>query len=171
MPNRIEKVASQTMGVVKAAKACVEGVHGVFSQLVREHGEVTALLLRVKATSDAKVRGEFFPFIRAELLSHEQGELTVVYPAFLEHANLADFAEEHEEDATELEEQIELLTETAYDDERWQPRFDELVALVQAHVEKEEAEYFPAASKALGREKAEEMRARYEATKAKAAKE
>jgi hemerythrin superfamily protein len=168
MPHRAEKVASEVMGIAKGAKAQVEGVHGVFQHLMREHGEVTALLLRVKASSDPKVRSEFFPLIRQELLSHEKGEVTDVYPAFAAHPELAEFAEEHEEDTSELEESIDLVTETPYDDERWSARFAELVDVVSAHVEKEESEYFPTASRVIGREQSEAMLARFEATKAKA---
>jgi hypothetical protein len=47
MPHRTEKVVSEVMGAAKNAKAKLEGVHGVFQHLMREHGEVTALLLRV----------------------------------------------------------------------------------------------------------------------------
>ncbi len=168
MPHRTEKVVSEVMGAAKSAKAKLEGMHGVFQHLMREHGEVTALLLRVKASSDPKVRSDFFPLIRQELLSHEKGELTDVYPVFAKHPQLAEFAEEHEEDASELEERIDLVTETPYDDERWAARFAELVDLVSAHVEKEENEYFPAASKVIGREQSEEMLARFESTKASA---
>jgi hemerythrin superfamily protein len=168
MPHRTEKVVSEVMGAAKNAKAKLEGVHGVFQHLMREHGEVTALLLRVKASSDPKVRADFFPLIRQELLSHEKGELTDVYPVFEKYPELAEFAEEHEEDATELQERIDLLTETPYEDDRWAPRFAELVDLVSAHVADEENKYFPAASKVIGREQSDEMLSRFEATKASA---
>ena len=168
MPHRTEKAASEVLGLVKSAKARIEGVHGVFQHLMREHGEVTALLLRVKASSDPKVRAEFFPLIRQELLSHEKGELSAVYPVLAQYAELAEFAEEHEEDAAELEDQIDRVTETPYDDGRWAERFTELVELVTAHVAEEENEYFPAASKVIDREKSEEMLTQFEAAKARA---
>jgi hypothetical protein len=168
MPHRTEKVVSEVMGAAKSAKAKLEGLQGVFQHLMREHGEVTALLLRVKASTDPKVRAEFFPLIRQELLSHEIGELADVYPVFAEYPALAEFAEEHEEDASELEERIDLVTETPYDDERWAPRFAELVDLVSAHVEDEEERYFPAASKVIGRQQSEEMLSRFEETKERA---
>jgi hypothetical protein len=66
------------MGAVKATKAKIKGLTGVFERLSREHGEVMALLLRVKASSHPEVRAELFPKIRAELLSHEKGELLEV---------------------------------------------------------------------------------------------
>ena len=165
MPHRTEKIASQVMGAAKNVKAKIEGIHGVFAHLMREHGEVNALLLRVKSSSDPKVRAEFFPLIRQELLSHEKGELTDVYPVFKEYVALKDFAEEHEVDTTELAERIDLVTETPYDDERWGTRFAELAELVSRHVEEEETTYFPAASKLIPREKSEQMLTQFEATK------
>jgi len=166
MPNRIEKVASEAMGAVKATKAKVEGLSGVFSQLAREHGEVTALLLRGKASSDPKVRAELWPKIREELLSHETGERTVVYPAFREKTELSLFAAEHDREADELERRINELTMTAYDVDLWPTRFGELVDLITKHVKEEESEYFPAASKAFGRERSEELLRQYETAKA-----
>lgn len=170
MPNGIEKAASEVMGAVKSAKARLEGLTGVLQHLAREHGEVTALLLRVKASRDPKVRAELFPKIRAELLSHEKAELTNVYPVFREQPALAAFAEEHDNEAGELEAAIALVTATAYEDGVWQSRFEDLIALVTRHVQEEEGEWFPAAEDALGKPWTEEVLPRYEATKAKVMK-
>jgi hemerythrin superfamily protein len=166
MPNGIEKAASEVLGAVKSAKARLEGLTGVFQHLAREHGEVTALLLRVKSSRDPKVRAELFPKIRAELLSHEKAELTNVYPAFQQQPALAAFAEEHDNEASELEAAIAEVAGTPYEDARWQSRFEELVQLVTRHVDEEENEWFPAAEDALGKPWTEEVLPRYEATKA-----
>jgi hypothetical protein len=161
MPNRVEKVASEVMGAVKAAKATVENLSGVFKQLAREHGEVTALLLRLKISSDPKVRRELFPTIREELLSHEKGELAVVYPVFREHEELAAYAEMHEAEAGALARTIDQLTGMAYDDADWGASFARLTDMVARHVKEEEDEFFPVASKLLGKEATAQMNARY----------
>src|SRR5579884_4353382 len=80
MPTRTEQIASKAMGAMKVAKATVKGLGGVFRKLSQEHGEVTALLMRVKRSSDVEVRRSLFPDIRRELLCHEKAELEVVYP-------------------------------------------------------------------------------------------
>jgi Hemerythrin HHE cation binding domain len=123
MPNPIEKAASQVLGAVKSAKARVSGLTGVFQHLAREHGEVTALLLRVKLSSDPKVRAELFPKIREELLSHEKGELAEVYPAFRGNSELEDIASRHDREASQLEQKINGLTLSAYEDPTWGDRF------------------------------------------------
>jgi hypothetical protein len=170
MPNGIEKAASEVMGAVKSTKARIEGLTGVFQHLAREHGEVTALLLRVKASRDPKVRAELFPKIRAELLSHEKAELTNVYPVFRQQPALAALAEEHNDEAEELETAIAQVSAVAYEDDAWQSRFEDLIDLVTRHVKEEESEWFPAAEKALGKPWTEEALPRYEATKAKVMK-
>lgn len=170
MPNRMEKVASEVLGAAKATKARVEGVTGVFEQLTREHGEVIALLMRVRMSSELEVRAELMPKIRAELLSHEKGEATDVYSVFRQHDDLVDFAEEHETDVGQLEEAIAQLSALRYDDELWPSRFDDLYDLVLRHTRDEEGEYFPAASHALGREQSEQILTRYRITKAQAMK-
>jgi hypothetical protein len=165
-----EKVASKASGAIRATKARVERETGVFEQLTREHGEVIALLERVRMSSELEVRAALMPRIRAELLSHEKGEATDVYPIFRQHEDLADFAEEHDTDVEQLEEAIAQLFALGYEDELWPSRFDDLYDLVTRHIREEEEEYFPAASHALGRDQSEQILRRYQMTKAGALK-
>jgi hemerythrin superfamily protein len=169
MPNPVEKAASEVMGVVKSTKARLAGLTGVFQHLAREHGEVTALLLRVKSSSDPKVRAELFPKIREELLSHEKGELAEVYPAFRGNSELEDIASQHGREASELEEKIKGLSTLPYNHPSWADRFSEIVKMVSEHVKEEEGEFFPTAERILGHETADRLLPRYEEAKARAA--
>jgi hypothetical protein len=110
MPSRMEKVAPEALGAVEATKARAKGLTGVFEQLTREHGEIIAMLMRVRMSSELQVRAALMPKIRAELLSHEEGEVTDVYPVFRQHDDLVDFAEEHHAEAEQLEEAIGQLS-------------------------------------------------------------
>src|SRR5262245_17529982 len=74
MTSKIEEMAAKAVGVAKAAKATLEGFDGVFRHIVQEHGEVSALLMRLKLSSDPDTRRELWSDIRKELLSHEQAE-------------------------------------------------------------------------------------------------
>ena len=170
MANRLENAASGVLGSFKRAKAKIQGLTGVFARLSRDHGEVTALLLRVKATSDRKVRQELFPRIRAELLSHEEGEQTAVYPAFRRSEQLARYAQEHEREAQDLEKEIHLLSTTDYGDPIWRELFSKLVERVSQHVKEEEGTFFPAANRVLGREESERILPQYELAKTNAMK-
>lgn len=160
-----EKIASKAMGGIKAAKATVEGLTGVFRHLAQEHGEVTALLLRVKTSSDPKVRIELFPTIRKELLSHEHGELEVVYPAMEPHDELKPMVAQHRQEAAQLEKMLEQLVALDYQDEAWMTTFSSMVDIIQRHTQEEENQIFPAAQKVLGDDEAEALLPRFEAAK------
>jgi hypothetical protein len=170
MSSRIETAASGILGAAKSTKATFQGLTGVFRDLAHEHGEVAALLLRVRATSDPAVRRKLFPKIREEVLSHEEGERSEVYSVFLEHEELAGYAEMHARDADVLARMIDGLSHLDYGDAAWGTAFAELTNAIIRHAKEEEDEYFPAASRILGRETAEALGARYLATKEAAAR-
>jgi hypothetical protein len=167
MTSKIEELASRTVGAAKAAKAAFEGLDGVFRLLIREHGEVSTLLLRLKISNDPKTRRELWPQIRDELLAHEQAEKTEVYPVFLQEADTREMAQEHTQDASDLQEAISELSATAPDSEEWQPTLERLIAMVQEHVRDEEEEYFPIADRVF-KDRSDDMLARFEKAKAKA---
>jgi hemerythrin superfamily protein len=150
MLTRTEQIASKAMGAMKAAKATVKGLGGVFRKLSQEHGEVTALLMRVKRSTDVEVRRHLFPDIRRELLAHEKAELQVVYPAFRRHPELVQIADAHQSEASQMEQVINELTITDYADASWGRIFDRLVDLVMHHATEEENQYFPKASRVMG---------------------
>jgi hypothetical protein len=170
MPNRMEGAASGILGAIKSTKATFEGLTGVFKDLAREHGEVAALLLRVRATSDPAVRRALFPKIREELLSHEEGERAEVYSVFREHEELAGYAEMHARDTAAFERMIDGLSHLDYADSTWGAAFVELTNAVVREAKEEEDEYFPAASRILGAQASEALATRYFAAKQAAAR-
>lgn len=161
MPTRTETIASKAMGAMKMAKATVKGLGGVFRKLSQEHGEVTALLMRVKRSTDVEVRRSLFPDIRRELLAHEKGELEVVYPAFRQYPELVKIADEHQAEAGQMEQVIQQLSSTDYADASWGRMFERLVDLVTKHASEEEDDYFPKASRVMGDEEPDVLEKRY----------
>jgi hypothetical protein len=149
MTHFTEQVASKTMGVIKAAKATLLGLTGVFRKLEQEHGEVSALLMRVKMSSDVSIRRELFPKIRAELLAHEKGELRNVYPMFRTIPATQHIAERHDQEASQLHDTLELLARMDVTTEGWKTTFDRMVEMVQHHVQEEENEFFPVGQRAF----------------------
>jgi hemerythrin superfamily protein len=167
MTNKLEELTSKAVGTAKAAKATLEGLSGVFRHLMREHGEVSALLMRLKTTSDPDVRRELWPTIRKELLSHEQAEKREVYPAFRSESDTQSMADEHDADAEELEDAVDELTATAPDGAAWQPTLERVIQLVQEHVRDEEEVYFPIADRVF-KDRSDDMLQRFEKAKAEA---
>jgi len=165
MPNPVENTASKVMGAAKDIKATFKGLTGVFKHLMEEHGKVGALLLRVKASSNEEVRAELYPTIRRELLAHEKGELTAVYPVLVTFAETAGIAAEHSREAQELEAAIAAVDRLSFSDTSWAPTFEHLVELVMSHVKQEESEYFPKAQEVIGEDAAKALLPRFEAAK------
>ncbi len=165
MPNRMDKLSAETMGIGKEVKAGFKGLSGVFMHLMEEHGKVGALLKRVKGSSDPAVREQLYPKIRKDLIAHEKGESQVVYPAIAEYAETAGIVRRHAQEADELEAAIANVDRQPIRSEDWKVAFDQLVDLVQKHVDEEESQFFPAAQKAIGSERAKELLPRFEATK------
>ncbi|HEY2736039.1 MAG TPA: hemerythrin domain-containing protein [Polyangiales bacterium] len=151
----MDKIMSKGMGAAKAAKAAMSGLVGVFSTLAKQHGEVSALLERVKRNADK--RADLWPTIKMELLSHEQGEMRVVYPVLREHVETRELADHHDREASELRETISRIDALALEDPMWAAQFDQLVDLVKHHVHDEESEIFPKAQKAIGDDRAREL--------------
>jgi hypothetical protein len=170
MPHRTEAIMSKGMGALRGAKAAIRGLGGVFRKLTEEHGETSALLLRVRRSSDVELRRRLFPILRAELLGHEQGELAEVYPVFMQYRELASYARDHAREAEEIERLLDHLSAMGGGDAAWTHAFDELARLVTHHMKKEEDVYFPAASRVLTKDELRRMLPRYEAAKAEASR-
>jgi hypothetical protein len=155
MPNRTDQMVSKGMEAEKALKATVKGLVGVFKTLMEQHGAVAGLLRRVEG--DDEERADLWPLIRRELLSHERGELHVVYPALHASPETAELAERHDAEAATLEQQIAMVDAEDIDGEEWGNRFEELVDVFKRHVDDEETNIFPAGQKAIGKERARQL--------------
>lgn len=150
MPTPMERIASKAMGTAKKAKGTLEGLTGVFKTLMEEHGEVSALLLRLKASGDLETRSRLWSTIRRELLTHERGETAVVYAMYEEYPALAPLAAEHNDQADSLEKLIEEVDAVAISGPRWQTLYEQLMQRVQEHVHDEEKRIFPAGQAEFG---------------------
>jgi hemerythrin superfamily protein len=164
MPTQMEKAASKVMGTAKKAKGMLEGLSGVFRTLMKEHGEVSALLLRVKASDDLETRARLWTTIRKELLAHEKGELAVVYPHYEKHPETSQLAVEHNEEASQLASLIGQLEDMGVESKGWESLFDDLVKLVQHHVSEEESKIFPVGQQAFA-DVVDELDAQYKQKK------
>lgn len=145
MPVHIDNVAAKVKGKAKVLKGVIEGLSGIFTTLMEEHGQISALLRRVQTSPDPGVWSELFPTIREELLAHERGELAVLYPLFRRYEATAELGLQHESEERALEALIDSLAEMEVDDPHWSSRFQRLVSQVHKHFAEEEDEFFPVA--------------------------
>jgi hypothetical protein len=149
----------------------VKGLTGVFSTIVKQHGEISMLLERAKATEEPAKRLDLWAKIRIELMSHERAELEVVYPIFRDYPQTRLFAEEHEKQASTLEEAIVDLDHADTATDVWHQKLESLIALVKRHFDEEEGHYFPEAVEVLGKDVMHELDERFKASKEAAAEQ
>jgi hypothetical protein len=159
----MDSFISKGMGAAKMVEARLRGLVGVFKTLSEQHGEATALLKRVQG--DASKRIALWPKLRQELLSHEKAELREVYPVLNEHAETRALALQHDTEASELSMLIDRIHATEISSEEWGLLFDQLVELVEQHVQEEEHEIFPRAQDAIGASRARDIEPRFLAAK------
>lgn len=161
MTNRIDELASKTMGKVKQAKAMATGLSGVFRTLAEQHGEVSALLKRAKAADDPEKRSELWRTIRVELLSHERAEMREVYPVLRRYPETRSLAEHHDEEANELESMIMRLDGISTASQEWSDLLSKIADSVVHHASEEENEIFPKAQETIGKPEAESLDSRF----------
>ncbi|MET0413429.1 MAG: hemerythrin domain-containing protein [Polyangiaceae bacterium] len=134
---------------------------GVFNKLAEQHKEVAALLQRCELADEPEKRKDLWSKIRVELLSHEQGELREVYPAFDKHVSLRDIVEEHADDADLLESTIQEIDGIDFASEAWPVALQRLITAVKQHAEEEEKEFFPRAQDVLGKNETKSLEERF----------
>jgi hemerythrin superfamily protein len=163
MSTRTDSVIAKTKAAAHAVKAKMDGLHGVFATLAKQHTEVSSLMKSVE--DDADKRDELWPTIRTELLSHERAELRVVYPELRMNAATRALADQHEEEAKELEGLIQELDGTVIDSNMWGSKFATLAQTVRQHAEEEEKEIFPQAEQVIGKMRTKAMNDEFLAAK------
>jgi hemerythrin superfamily protein len=159
----MDSIISKGAGAMKGAEARMHGLVGVFRVLSEQHGEVGALLKRVKR--DPAKRGELWPKIRQELVSHEQAELREIYPVLRGHDQTRALAERHETEASQLSALIDRIQGSPMASADWGALFDQLVDQVEQHVKEEEGQIFPRAQDVIGVALAKDLEPRFLATK------
>lgn len=138
---------------------------GIFITLCEEHAQMAALLNR--ALSSVDERSELWPTIRAELLSHERGEVRELYPVLRAKAQTRALADLHDDEAKDLEGMILDLDLLPVQSDEWTTLFEQLSDAVLEHAEEEETMIFPKAQAALGEPVTLEIDTRFADCKAK----
>lgn len=119
--------------------------------LVNEHQTLRGLLERALLTNAAE-RQERWVIIRRQLLSHERAEALELYTALEGYSAARDIVEQHGREEGWLESAVNHVDAADPASEEWLERFREVMACFEAHVLREESEYFPRARQLLGAE-------------------
>jgi len=157
MPTRTDSSETTGPGRRKGARGRANRLAGVFERLAEQHGEIVALM---KAFQKNPEDEDLWDELREELLSHERAELREVFPVLRQYEELAEMADDHDDDAAEIEDLV-LRIDELDDTDEIAALFGELVDALLHHTDDEEQRVFPKALEVLGEDEAQELEERY----------
>ena len=112
-----------------------------------------------------KTREEKWTKLLKELTIHENIEEEIFYPALHEHPKLKEIVLEALEEHHLVDEIVEQLKDTPFDDEHWSAKFKVTKENVEHHIEEEEGPMFSKVRQVFSKEELEELGSRMEAAK------
>ncbi|HSX54419.1 MAG TPA: hemerythrin domain-containing protein [Sphingomonas sp.] len=122
----------------------------IFAELKRDHDRHRDLLERIaSADPDSKDRAALFEQLRVELQAHAAAEEESLYATMLARPDLRDEARHSVSEHKEIDDFLGELVEADPSSDKWAKTFKELRHRYLHHIDEEEEEMFPAASKDL----------------------
>ena len=135
--------------------------------LKADHDKAKKVMAELETTTErgVKTREEKWTKLLKELTIHENIEEEVFYPALIEHPEAKDIVLEAMEEHHLVDDIVEQLKDTPFDDEHWGPKFKVTKENVEHHIEEEETEMFKIARQVFSKEELDELGSRMEAIK------
>ena len=122
----------------------------IFADLKADHDRHRDLLARLAETKgDSEERAQLFEELRVELQAHAAAEEESLYATMLGNPDLRDEARHSVSEHKEIDDFLGELVEADSSSEKWAKTFKELRHRYLHHIDEEEEEMFPAASKDL----------------------
>src|SRR5262249_13766192 len=112
---------------------------------------------------DPEIRTELFPEIRRNLLAHAKAEEKEFYEPLRGFPRTAPMIPQAVEEHRRIEQYLEQLHRESSSTDAWLETFRAFASGVDAHVQREENEIFPAAKDAFDSDRAKQIEQRYEA--------
>jgi hemerythrin-like domain-containing protein len=136
--------------------------------LKEDHDKAKKLMAELEDTTErgVKTREQKWTKLLKELTIHENIEEEIFYPALAEHPKAKDIVLEAMEEHHLVDDIVEQLKDTPFDDEHWAAKFKVTKENVEHHIEEEETEMFKVSRQVFSKEELEELGSRLEATKA-----
>ena len=135
--------------------------------LKEDHEKARKLMEELAATTErgVKTREEKWTKLLKELTIHENIEEEIFYPALHEHPNLRDIVLEALEEHHLVDDIVEQLRGTPFEDEHWSAKFKVTKEKVEHHIEEEEGPMFSMVRQEFSKDELEELGQRMEASK------
>lgn len=125
--------------------------------LKEDHQKVKGLFQETTRTSEQKQRRDLFDKIDTELEIHAHIEERIFYPALEEHEELKDMVAEALEEHQQVKVLLEEIEEAGPESHEFGAKLQELMEMVEHHVEEEEGEMFPKVREVFDEEELEEL--------------
>ena len=136
-----------------------------FNLLKTDHRKVEELFSQLESASGGQAKMRVFEQIKTELELHTHIEETIFYPATEEPKQTHDLTLEAYEEHNVVKKLLQELSRAKSPNEEWEAKAKVLQENVEHHVEEEENELFPKASKALSSEELETLGEQMESEK------
>jgi hypothetical protein len=135
--------------------------------LKADHEKARKLMAELAETTErgVKTREEKWTRLLKELTIHENIEEEIFYPALHEHPRLKDMVLEALEEHHLVDDIVEQLRDTPFDDEHWGAKFKVTKENVEHHIEEEEGPMFQEVRREFSKDELEELGSRMEASK------
>ena len=135
--------------------------------LKEDHEKAKNLMEELAATTErgVKTREQKWTTLLKELTIHENIEEEIFYPALHEHAKLKVIVLEALEEHHLVDDIVEQLKDTPFEDEHWSAKFKVTKENVEHHIEEEEGPMFSMVRQEFSKEELEELGSRMEASK------
>jgi Hemerythrin HHE cation binding domain len=135
--------------------------------LKEDHDKAKKLMEELAATTErgVKTREEKWTKLLKELTIHENIEEEIFYPALHEKEALKDIVLEALEEHHLVDDIVEQLKDTPFEDEHWSAKFKVTKENVEHHIEEEEGPMFSKVRQEFSKDELEELGSRMEASK------
>jgi len=124
----------------------------IYEYILRDHEKVDGLMEQALAAKTPEARKALFQEIKEELTIHADSEEQTFYKAIDDATNKESVEEdlEHgEHEHEEIEKQLEKVSNTPIESDKWLEAFKDLKHAVDHHVEEEESDIFSRAKQYL----------------------
>jgi hypothetical protein len=137
------------------------------SLLKEDHDKAKKLMDELATTTErgVKTRQEKWTKLLKELTIHENIEEEIFYPAIAEHPQAKDLVLEALEEHHLVDDIVEQLKGTPFEDEHWAAKFKVAKENVEHHIEEEEGPLFTQCRKLFSSEQLEEFGTRMRESK------
>jgi hemerythrin superfamily protein len=135
--------------------------------LKEDHVKAKKLMTELAETTEraVKTRERTWATLLKDLTIHENIEEEIFYPALHEHEKLKDIVLEALEEHHLVDDIVEQLKGTPFDDQHWAAKFKVTKENVEHHIEEEEGPMFKAVRQAFSTAELEELGTRMEQRK------